>query len=74
MAKKVGKVVLMKECISPVTSKACVDLIITDLAVIEVVPEGLLTRGIDQDWTVNGIQALTQPILIAAEDVKGGEL
>jgi acyl CoA:acetate/3-ketoacid CoA transferase beta subunit len=51
-----------------------VDLIITDLAVIDVTPEGLLLREVAPGWTVKDIQTLTEPKLIVAEDIKEIEL
>ncbi len=54
--------------------EACVNLIITDLAVIDVTPEGLLLREVAPGWTVKNVQALTEPKLIVAEDIKEIEL
>ncbi len=54
--------------------EACVNLIITDLAVIDVTPEGLLLREVAPGWTVKDVQALTEPKLIVAEDIKEIEL
>ena len=54
--------------------EACVNLIITDLAVIDVTPEGLLLREVAPGWTVEDVQALTEPKLIVAEDIKEIEL
>ena len=50
------------------------NLIITDLAVIDVTPEGLLLREVAPGWTVEDVQALTEPKLIVAEDIKEIEL
>ncbi|NOQ43309.1 MAG: hypothetical protein GQ560_02475 [Dehalococcoidia bacterium] len=50
------------------------DLIITDLVVIDVTPEGLLLREVAPGWTVKDIQTLTEPKLIVAEDIKEIEL
>jgi 3-oxoacid CoA-transferase subunit B len=54
---------IVRELTSPVTAPACVNLIITDIAVIEVTAEGLLLTEIAPGWTVEEVQALTEPRL-----------
>lgn len=49
-------------------------MIITDLAVIDVTPEGLLLREVAPGWTVKNVQALIEPKLIVAEDIMEIEL
>lgn len=71
---KEGKPKIVKECIYPLTAKECVDLIITDLAVIEVAPQGLLLREVAPGWAAEEVQALTEPKLIVAEGLKEIEL
>ena len=65
-----GKPKILKKCSLPVTGKECVKLIITDLAVIEVTPKGLVLKEIVPGNTVEEIQALTEPKLIVAEDLQ----
>ena len=71
---KEGKPKIVRECTYPLTAKGCVNLIITDLAVIEVTSEGLLLREVAPGWTVEEVQALTEPNLIVADDIKDIEL
>ena len=71
---KEGKPKIVKECNYPLTAKECVDLIVTDLAVIEVIPKGLLLREVAPGWTTEEVQALTESRLIVAEDLKEMEL
>ena len=71
---KEGKPKIVKECTYPLTAKECADLIITDLAVIEVTPEGLLLREVAPGWTAEEVQAFTEPKLIIAPDLKEIEL
>lgn len=71
---KDGKPKIVKECSCPLTARECVDLIITDLGVIEVVPGGLLLREVAPGWTAEEVQACTQPELIVAPDLREIEL
>jgi len=64
----------VKQCSIPLTAPTCVDLIVTDVAVIEVVDEGLLLKEIAPGWTVDDIQSITEPKLRVAEDLKEIEL
>jgi 3-oxoacid CoA-transferase B subunit len=71
---KEGMPKIVKECTYLLTARECVDLIITDLAVIEVTPEGLLLREVAPEWTAEEVQSLTEPRLIIAPDLKEIEL
>ena len=71
---KDGRPRIVKQCRFPLTAKECVDLIVTDLAVIEVTKNGLLIKETAPGWSVEEIQALTEPGLIIAEDLKEIEL
>ena len=53
---------------------ACVDLIITDIAVIEVSDEGLVLKEVAPGWTAEEVQALTEPQLLIAPGLKEMEL
>jgi len=69
-----GKSRIVKECTFPLTAKECVDMIITDLAVIEVTGQGLILREIAPGWTVEEVQAVTEPKLVVSPDLKEVEL
>lgn len=71
---KEGNYRIVKKCSYPLTAKECVDLVITDLAVIEVTPEGLLLKEVAPGWTAEEVQALTEPKLTIAPDLKEVEL
>ena len=60
---------ILKTCTYPLTAPACVDLIITDIAVIEVTPDGLLLKETAPGWTPEDVQALTGPRLKIAADL-----
>lgn len=71
---KEGKPKIVKRCAFPLTAKECVKLVVTDLAVIEVTLPGLVLKEIAPGWTPQEIQALTEPPLILAPDLKEIEL
>jgi len=61
---------IMKECDYPLTGKGCVNMIFTNLAVIDVTKNGLMLKEIAPGWTLEEIQKLTQPKLIISPDIK----
>jgi 3-oxoacid CoA-transferase B subunit len=61
---KSGKPKIVRECTYPLTARRCVDLIVTDMAVIEVTADGLLLKELAPGWTVEEVQAVTEPRLI----------
>ena len=67
---KGGRPKIVRECTAPLTAKECVDLIVTDLAVIEVTPAGLVLKEVAPGWTAEEVQSLTEPKLIFAPDLK----
>jgi len=71
---KDGKLKIVKECSVPMTAPECVDLVVTDVAVIEVTSKGLLLKELAPGWTVEEAQALTEPKLEIAPDLKEIEL
>ena len=50
---------IVRQCTYPLTGLACVDTIVTDLAVINVTPEGLMLREIAPGWSIKELQELT---------------
>lgn len=67
---KRGEPKIVKECRYPLTGQAVVDLIVTEIAVIEVTPEGLVLREVAPGLTAGDVQARTEPTLIVAPDLK----
>lgn len=65
---------LVRECSFPLTGKECVNLVITDLAVIQVTSRGLLVKELAPYWTLEEVQDLTEPSLIPFADLKPIEL
>ena len=71
---KEGKPKILKECYYPLTARGCVDLIVTDIAVIEVTEDGLVLKEVAPGWTPEEVQVLTEPRLKVAEDLREIEL
>ena len=65
-ATKDGQPKILRQCSLPLTGVEVVDLIMTELAVIEVTPEGLLLREVAPGVTPEDVQKLTEPRLILA--------
>ena len=58
---------ILARCTLPLTGLKVVNLIVTELAVIEVAPEGLVLREIATDATVDAVKAATGARLIVSE-------
>lgn len=69
-----GNPKIVKKCSYPLTAKGVVSLIITDLAVIQIVHEGLLLTEVYPGLTASDIQSVTEPTLIISKDIKEIEL
>lgn len=65
-----GEPKIVKECTYPVTARGVVKLVVTDLAVIEVTPRGLLLKEVASGLTANDVQSVTEPKLIISKDLK----
>jgi 3-oxoacid CoA-transferase B subunit len=65
-----GEPKIVRELTYPATAKGKVGMIFTDLAVIEVVPEGLLLKELYPGLSLEDIQSVTGPQLIASPDLK----
>lgn len=65
-----GKPKIVKKCTLPLTAKAQVDLIITELCVIEVTSDGLILKEIHKETTVDEIKSLTDANLIIPNKIE----
>jgi 3-oxoadipate CoA-transferase beta subunit len=54
-----GQSKIVRECTYPLTCLACVDTIVTDLAVIDVTEHGLVLRDVAHGWSAEEVQRLT---------------
>jgi len=69
-ANREGKPKLLKRCSLPITGLRCVSAVCTDRAFIEVSKDGLVLRELAPGETVESVQALTEPRLILAPDLR----
>ena len=65
-----GELKILKECTYPLTAPRCVSLIVSDIAVIQVAEAGLVLKEVAPGWTPEDVQALTEPKLSVADDLK----
>ena len=64
-----GGAKILTRCSLPLTGAKVVNLIVTEMAVIEVTPEGLVLKERAEDTTVEAIRAATEAELLLARDV-----
>lgn len=65
-----GKAKILKECTLPLTAQEQVDLIITEMGVMEITKEGLVLKEIAEGITVEEIVAATEASLIVSKELK----
>jgi len=64
---KRGDSKIVRECRLPITASACVDRVYTDLAVLDIVAEGLILREIAEETSIDEVVAATAAPLRVAE-------
>ncbi|MBO6560682.1 MAG: 3-oxoacid CoA-transferase subunit B [Nisaea sp.] len=65
-----GEPKLVKKCSYPLTAQNVVTKVFTDLAVIDVTPDGLIVREMVDGMTLEALQELTEPKLTLAPDCR----
>jgi acyl CoA:acetate/3-ketoacid CoA transferase beta subunit len=65
---------IVRKCAYPLTAVGVVKLIVTDLAVIEVTPKGLVLKEVAPGLTAEDVQSVTEPKLIISPDLKEMQL
>lgn len=61
---------ILKECTLPYTAINVVDMIVTEMGVMVVTPEGLVLTEIHPDYTVEQVQEATEAKLIISSDLR----
>lgn len=65
-----GEPKILKKCRLPLTAEKCVNMIITEMGVMEVREEGLVLKELHPDYTLDEIRAATECDLIISPDLK----
>ncbi|MBF8983757.1 CoA transferase subunit B [Lutibacter sp. B2] len=65
-----GKAKILKECNLPLTAAGQINMIITEMAVMEQTDKGLVLTEINPEYTVEEVQAATEATLIISDDLK----
>lgn len=68
-----GSAKILKKCTLPLTAAAQVDLIVTEMGVMEVTKEGLVLKEINPAFTLDEVKAATEADLIIPADLKSME-
>lgn len=61
---------ILKECRLPLTASGEVDMIITEMGVMEITSEGIMLTEINPEFTIEQIQEATEARLIVSKDLK----
>ena len=61
---------ILKQCTLPLTALCVVDLIVTEMGVMEITPEGVLLTELHPDFTLDEIKAATGCDLIISPELK----
>ena len=65
-----GKPKILKRCTLPLTAPHEVDMIVTEMGVMKVTPDGIVLSEINPDFTVDQVQQNTEATLIIPSDLK----
>jgi 3-oxoacid CoA-transferase subunit B len=67
---KEGQAKIVKACTLPLTGVGVVNMMVTELAVIEITPQGLVLREVAPGVSPEAVQKVTEPTLRLAPDMK----
>ena len=65
-----GQPKILKECSLPLTARAKVDMVITEMGVMEITEKGIVLTEINQEYSLDDICKATEADLIIAPDLK----
>ena len=61
---------ILKECTLPLTAKAQVNMIVTEMGVMDITPDGIVLREYNPEFTLEQIQEAAEAKLIISDDLK----
>ena len=67
---KYGRAKIVKQCTLPLTSRGCVDMIITELAVFQIEKSGLVLSEIAENCSLEDVKRLTACPFIVNNQIK----
>ncbi len=65
-----GKPKILKRCTLPLTAPHEVDMIVTEIGVMKITPDGIVLSEINPEFTVDQVQQNTEATLIISSDLK----
>lgn len=65
-----GNIKILKECTLPLTAKSQVDIIITEMGVMEITDRGIVLKELNPEFTIDDIKELTEAELIIPDNIK----
>jgi acetate CoA/acetoacetate CoA-transferase beta subunit len=65
---------ILKQCTLPLTAKGQVNLIVTEMGVMEITPQGIVLKEIHPEFSIAEVQAATEATLIISPELKGMEI
>lgn len=65
-----GKPKILKRCTLPLTAPHEVDMIVTEMGVMKITPDGIVLSEINPEFTVDQVQQNTEATLIITSDIK----
>ena len=64
-----GSPKILKKCTLPLTAKGQVNLIVTEMGVMEITPKGIVLKEINPEFTVEQVQEATGARLIIPDNL-----
>jgi 3-oxoacid CoA-transferase subunit B len=71
---KDGSKKLLKQCKLPITGKRCVNAVVSELAFIEITPQGLVLKEVAPGVTPEDVQKVTEPLLKISPELRTMQL
>ena len=65
---------ILKKCTLPLTAKGQVNLIVTEMGVMEITPQGIVLKEIHPEFSIADVQAATEATLVISPELKAMEV